>query len=408
MIKVKHLPAVFLASTAIIFASCGSTPEAEPAPVEDVVKDVVEEVKEEVKEEIPIEDFSEENKSLLEKVEESRNAAIQAGAEDANKSAFDAVEAEYNATKALIENSPAVDYSKALSDIDSRYQALLAYTNAKAKKDKVDELNFAAYNQNAYNEGCRVLDELAAPEANIAAGESLLKQAQAAEANFDLVLTAGWRALAKDERTEAFKAKKDADSVKASVSKKSEYDAAVKNFTSGDSNYVTGNPEGAYSNYKQSKETFTALYEEIKDKRAAAQKLIDDAKERVAQSEKVAVEADAKAPLGDDAVEGIEAEDSKLLEDDDFTEAENSIVAVEESLEGEEESSDEFVKSEKSDIEKAIQDAVKSVESSVEEMETETEQALEIIKAETEEAAEAVESEAEEVIETIEAAGDEK
>ena len=92
MIKVKHLPAVFLASTAIIFASCGSTPEAEPAPVEDVVKDVVEEVKEE----IPVEDFSEENKSLLEKVEESRNAAIQAGAEDANKSAFDAVEAEYN------------------------------------------------------------------------------------------------------------------------------------------------------------------------------------------------------------------------------------------------------------------------------------------------------------------------
>jgi len=123
-------------------------------------------------------------------------------------------------------------------------------------------------------------------------------------------------------------AKKLADGVKASVSRKTDYDAAVKNFKDGDSNYVTGNPEGALANYTKAKESFNGLYNDIADKRAKAQAAIEAAKARVQESENAAIEADAQAPLGDGEVEGIEDENARLLEEDDFTAAENSTVEV--------------------------------------------------------------------------------
>ena len=60
--------------------------------------------------------------------------------------------------------------------------------------------------------------------------------------------------------------------------------------------------------------------------RAKAQAAIDEAKKRVAASENVAVQADIEKPLGDEPVEGIEEADTKLLEEDDYSEAENAAV----------------------------------------------------------------------------------
>ena len=70
------------------------------------------------------------------------------------------------------------------------------------------------------------------------------------------------------------------------------------------------------------------MYEEISVARAEALKKIQDAKKRVEESESVAKTADKEAPLGNQPVKGIEAEDAKLLEDDDFSYTENTEIEV--------------------------------------------------------------------------------
>ena len=323
MKKVRILALTALAVSALSFIACGSTPEPEAAPVEPVVEEPVETPAVEE----PSEDYSDANKALLAKVEESRKAAVAAGAEDADPNGLAAADAILEAQKALAD-SDAGDMSAVLNDLNDRYLALEAYAKAKAKKDKIDSLDYSGYNKSSYDAGVKILEELARPESNLVPGAARLKQAQSADEAFDAVLNSAFKALAKEERTAAYEAKKLADSVKASVSRKTDYDAAVKNFKDGDSNYVTGNPEGALANYTKAKESFNGLYNDIADKRAKAQAAIEAAKARVQESENVAIEADAQAPLGDGEVEGIEDENARLLEEDDFTAAENSTVEV--------------------------------------------------------------------------------
>lgn len=323
MKKVRILALTALAVSALSFIACGSTPEPEAAPVEPVVEEPVETPAVEE----PSEDYSDANKALLAKVEESRKAAVAAGAEEADPEGLAAADAILEAQKALADSDTG-DMTAVLNDLNDRYLVLEAYAKAKAKKDKIDSLDYSGYDRNSYNNGSKILDELALPESKLVPGALRLKQAQIADANFDAVLMAAFKSLAKEERTAAFEAKKKADGVKASVSRKADYDAAVKNFKDGDSNYVTGNPEGALANYTKAKDSFNALYDDIAEKRAKAQAAIDAAKARVQESENVAAEADAKAPLGDGEIEGIEKEDAQLLEEDDFTAAENSSVEV--------------------------------------------------------------------------------
>ncbi|MCR5218941.1 hypothetical protein [Treponema sp.] len=319
MKKVRMLALCAITVSAMAFISCGSTPEPEAAPVEPVVEEpAVEE---------PSGDYSDANKELLAKVEESRKAAIAAGAEDADAAGLAAADAILEAQKALAE-SDAGDMSDVLLDLNNRYLALEAYAKAKAKKDRIDSLDYSKYNKAAYDGGAKTLADLSKPESNLLPGANRLKQAQSADESFDAVLDSAFKALAKEERTAAYEAKKLADSVKASVSRKTDYDAAVKNFKDGDSNYVTGNPEGALTNYTKAKDSFNGLYNDIADKRAKAQAAIEAAKARVQESENVAIEADAQHPLGDGEVEGIEDENAQLLEADDFTAAENSSVEV--------------------------------------------------------------------------------
>ena len=65
-------------------------------------------------------------------------------------------------------------------------------------------------------------------------------------------------------------------------------------------------------------EKYEALAIEIAEKRAAAQKRIDEAKAKVQDVENFAGEADVKAPIGDEKIDGIEEKDSVLLEEDKF------------------------------------------------------------------------------------------
>ena len=337
MKKLKKLALFVCTFSALSFFACKSTPEEEPAPVEETLQ---EEVESEVQEEIPKEpseieveaqDFSEANKSLFESVENSRQSAIDSGADKNASQAFALAEAEYNAAKLSVENSTE-DMSKLLGDLKNRYDSLNLFSQAKSLKNRIDELNFASYDQNSYDEGSKILEELSDPKSLVAFGSTWSSNAQKAKSDFEKVLDLGFRAVARDERTQAFKAKRNADEVKASVSRKADYDKAVAQFSAGDSKYVTKDPEGSIENYRTAKDEFTRLYEEISVLRAKAQAAVDEARNRVAQSESTAQNADEEVPLGDENVEGIEDENATLLEEDDFSVAESSVVEVSENI----------------------------------------------------------------------------
>ncbi|MFA6937211.1 MAG: hypothetical protein WCQ67_03165 [Treponema sp.] len=327
----KKITLLVFILAAFVFASCKSTPKEEtPAQTEEPAKQ--EEVKEEPKEEpVKSTDYSDANKALLEKVTAARESAISAGAENANPDGYKTAEVEYKAEQSACESSTD-DLSIALNDLIARYNAIASYADAKSKKARIDSLGFASYGQQDYDEASTILDELSDAKSNINTGKNLYEKASSADAKFTNVLTAGFKAQSKAERTEAFKAKKQADSVKASVSRKADYDKGVEQFRSGDQKYVTGNAEESVDCYKNSREIFTTLYNEISDARAKAQAAIDAAKAKVEASNAVAEQADSAAPLGDTKVEGIEDENAKLLQDDDFSSTENTDVELDETL----------------------------------------------------------------------------
>ena len=337
MIKSKQILTAAAIALSFFFVACGSTPE-EAAPdattVEEAVNEAVEETEGAITDTLTKspEEIEKENEELLKLAEEARNNALEAGAKDANSFAWEIAEKEYGAAKETVEAAKTVDHSRLIKDVINRYDALKAYAEAKKAKARVDEFNFASYDQKNYDEGSAIIDELAKPESNAVLGSSWGKKSSEALECMNSVLNAGFKALAKEERTEAFKAKKNADSIKCAVSRKADYDKYVENFKNGDQNYVTKNPEGALANYTKAKEGFSALYTEVSEARAKAQKAIDEAKKRVADSEGTAQWADKEKPLGDEKVEGIEAEDTVLLEEDDFSDAETSEVEVSEEI----------------------------------------------------------------------------
>lgn len=288
------------------------------------------------------EDTASNYNALFRMIEKSRAKAIEAGAEDddATSDFLAALDEEYLRQKALAEEdgiSP--EMTNILRQIQAAYAGLEQYEQAKAKKQIIDDNDYASNNKRAYDEGAGLLEELEEIMADsdsffeeLRSGDSdvgtqFLNKATKANTDFTNVL----KAAANNMRTEAFKAKKQADSVKASVSRKDDYDDGVSEFRAGDSNYITGSVDESIENYTNARDIFATLYEEVSAARAEAQKKIQAAKQRVKKARGVADEADKTDPLTE-KIDGIEDHDAKLLEDDDFSDAENSYVEIDEEL----------------------------------------------------------------------------
>lgn len=322
MIKSKLFVLAAVFSAASLMMSCGSKPASQPAPVEDNAED---EAQQSIQESNTVADDNADNSdseggidSIWNSIDSMRKDALSAGADKAAPDAFKSAEDEYNRLK----NGDATE--EELLALKARYAALKAFADAKAKKEKIDTLDLASYNQKLYDEGASLIKEL--DEENSLTSAEWSSKAVAANGAMATVLETGLRAKAREERDAAIAAQKKANSVKCYVSRKAEYDTYVKAFKAGDKDFVTKNPEGALGNYKKAKEGFEGLYVSVSEARAKAQAAIDDAKKRVAASENTAVQADIEKPLGDEPVEGIEAADAKLLEDDDYSKSADSEV----------------------------------------------------------------------------------
>ncbi len=337
MLKNSKIKAALLLATSVVFFSCKSTPDAQPAPVEEPAASVeeentAEEESAETNENVSMsqdDEIKKQNEIAFQKVEEARKEAIDANVDKLLSKNFDDTEAQYSEMKANL-NGETKDYTAEINVLCEQYKALKDLANAKLTKERIDELHFYQYAEKKYEEGSSLIEEL--DSGSIPYGEQWNSKAGLASADMTNVLLSGFRTLAQIERVNAFNAKKDADSIKCSVSKKDEYTSCVELFKQGDSAYVTKNPEGAYNKYKESRDGFMNLFNTVSYARANALLALDEAKKRVSASEKVAVLADQEKPLGEGQIEGIETAGVKLLTDDDFSKNEYSIIQVDENL----------------------------------------------------------------------------
>ena len=283
--KKSHVTFV-LAAFSLIFASCASKPKVEETkPAVEPAEEKVEQVVEQPEEKAPV------------VIEEDNSAAL---------------EADENARKSSVEE----------------------YEKAKALKNRIDELGFAPYDQTSYDAGNKSLSDFEnLKDSDSASGAELLNLSKDAYGKFANVLNKAYKQLAKEARTKAFAAKKDADSVKAGAAAKADYNKAADEFKAGDTNYSMQNCESAYGHYVTSESLFKSVFNAVSERRAAAQKAIDEAKAKVEAAQQYALNADQEKPLTDENTEGIEAEDAVLLEEDSYTAPETLEAEIPEEIE---------------------------------------------------------------------------
>lgn len=312
--------------TLLFFISCGSKPAAEePKPEAPDVPEVVEEIPEDTADDGLA--AAARLAQLMEQVNDARKAAIEAGAD---KNCPDQMNKLDYLLAGLKDSS---DPDSAAKSIIDRYNLLANYSKAVDAKKEIDDSGFASYAQNNYDRGLSNLEKV---EAAFDSGsddfdKAVFVYAEDALKEFNTVINVAYKKIAKEEREAAMEAKKNADSVKAGVSRKAEYSEAADLIQSGDSSYSMQNAKSAAEKYKSANEKFTYLYEDVAAKRAAAQAAIEEAKRRVEESQKFAEEADVKAPITE-AVEGIEDEDAVLLEADDYEDPEEAEADIPEEL----------------------------------------------------------------------------
>lgn len=329
---------LFLVASIVLafsFIACKSTPEPEPVPAPEPPAKVEEKKPEPKPVEKPVEvkDYTETNTAAFEKVNESRDEAINYGGNEDNEEGFAVAEAKLAKLKES-EKDSTVDLTNDLEDLAYRYDALKNYSIAIAKEEEIAENDFISYAQELYDEADNILTELSWTETNEAkTGKELFDMSVKAIDLFDQVLLTAYRAEAKAARVDALDMKKKADEVKASVSRTADYKAAVELLKSADNSYVLKDPETALLDYEESAELFAELYGQILEARAKASNAIEEAKKRVAESKAAAEKADAVTPLEETEVAGIEAEDAVLLEEDTFNDEDKAAIDVAETLE---------------------------------------------------------------------------
>ena len=127
-------------------------------------------------------------------------------------------------------------------------------------------------------------------------------------------------------------------------------------FQLGDSLYSMQNPKKAYEQYSNCKSLFAVLAKEVSEKREAALKAIEAAKKRVEESANIAAQADARTPI-DEPIEGIEEEETVLLEEDTYENPEDAVIEITTVFEDEDLAEEEIIQESESTEETTIEDS---------------------------------------------------
>ena len=90
-------------------------------------------------------------------------------------------------------------------------------------------------------------------------------------------------------------------------------------------------PEKALEKYTLAMTQFNELFEEVSEKRAAAQAAIEAAKLKVQESSQFAEQADEESPITE-KIDGIEDADTVLLEEDEYENPEDAEADISEDI----------------------------------------------------------------------------
>lgn len=314
----------------LIFASCKSTDQETAEETKTQTEGQIEDKNNEETKELTFEE-------LVAKAEESRAKAVAAGAETYYADQLKITD------EMLLAAKESGDKEK-VKDVDNRYLALEKASQTKALKSKIEELGFADSNRVAYDAAGKLYDDLEKAIQEGADGLTMYKSAEIAYGAYYAIYYDSFKKLASQEREAALAQKKNADSVKAGVARKDEYKAYAKLIQDGDNHFVTKAPDKAYESYKEAKEKFEALFNDVSEKRAEAQRRIEEAKAKVKDVEQFAGEADDVAPLGEEKVDGIEEKDAVLLEEETFANPEDAVIDVDDTVKVENDSAVEVFK----------------------------------------------------------------
>ncbi len=333
---------------ALIFASCKSTGQDTSNSLVDSSVAANDSEKENPED---ADNLHSSDKDFLSQTEEARKKALEAGANEAYPEAFAALDAAYDALK----NLDGVNIDADLLELKLRYEALEKAAKARALKKRIDDEDLARNSPADYEKGENALKEFESLLGDVlsnvrdmsenlkkshdsisdvknavgAPSKNLVAKAGEAYDSYYKVYFVSYKKFANEERKNALAQKKKADAVRAQISRKQEYKEYAELIQKGDSQYSTLNPEGAYNSYKKAASSFEVLAADVAEKRAAAQKAIDEAKAKVKESSDYALNADKVNPL-EEKVEGIEDENAVLLEADNFENPDNEIILFEE------------------------------------------------------------------------------
>ena len=144
------------------------------------------------------------------------------------------------------------------------------------------------------------------------------------------------------------------------------------------------NPEAALKNYQSAKVQFESLYKSVSEKREEAQRAMEAARNAVLQTQDYAAAADKEAPLTSDEVQGIESEDTVLLQTETFADPKAAEAAIPEDISDDmsqvPEVTEEIAETTEA-VEEVTEEVTEAVEEVVETAETVVEVAEEVVNA---------------------------
>ncbi|MDR0401309.1 MAG: hypothetical protein LBH51_10280 [Treponema sp.] len=232
-----------------------------------------------------------------EEMARARSEAIAAGIAERGPEYLDKAD---QAAGAVQDHLDAEDYYKAVEagrEALNRYRSLAAGAEALSLREEIIRRDFARFDPDNFSQGDDAFDAaLAAYEEGRA--EEALKGASESKLRFTGVLRTGWAAYAAQLRTLAQRERQNALNAKADAAVKDDFAATEGIFTRAESAYRAESYENAVDLYVESEAGYAALVLAAEEKRRIAQAAIDAAEKKLAESESVALKAEAI--LGDE------------------------------------------------------------------------------------------------------------
>jgi hypothetical protein len=230
----------------------------------------------------------------------ARDSALKAGANDYYPEQFALADTGADKARSLADAGDLAGAYDAGQIALMRYQTLDKGMQIVALKKKIDTNQFAQYSPDDYAQAASKYDS--ASSAYGTADAAALEAATESVSLYQKVNNAGFKVWTETELGKASDAKSLCDSIKAEKSMKTEYADAVSRYNSATTSGKSGDWEPAYADSTDATTAFASIYQAVSLKKNAADAAILAAKNKQAASASLATQADATAPLPENAV----------------------------------------------------------------------------------------------------------